>query len=307
MRSDLLLYHGHRVRIVTALQGQTNGDASHRIAEFEVIARAVFVIVVAGHTCGRNHDIRVDCREELLSTELLFGIIWLRLLRNCRETMCFHFGLWSVFLVDWPERQEGVTKDVRFLRGHLGSHTKHLRWEGKCLVIFPMFARLDEVLFIVQAIDHCACVDGSVGFHDDVERVGHCLGCDDGCGVPRGLTAAAADEHGGQTTAQYENADRVICHDHSPFSKGFWVWFLASASYAVCVAWPCRCSQYGRWAAVEIPLDESGIGEGVDQKREAVVVHADVADHFLIGPQVRILVMLDENPLRTSLPVCLSR
>ena len=61
-----------------------------------------------------------------------------------------------------------------------------------------------------------------------------------------------------------------------------------------------------RWAAVETPLDESGIGEGVDRKRETVVVCADVADHFLIGPQVRILVMLDENPPRTSLPVCRS-
>ena len=61
---------------------------------------------------------------------------------------------------------------------------EHLGRQRERLVILPVLAYLDHFFFVLQTIDHFAGVDGPVGFYDDVKRVGHCSGSEDGAGFP---------------------------------------------------------------------------------------------------------------------------
>jgi len=48
-------------------------------------------------------------------------------------------------------------------------------------------------------------------------------------------------------------------------------------------------------AADKVALDEGAVGHGIHSELESVAIHADIAKHLLVGCEIRVLVVIDEE------------
>ena len=61
------------------------------------------------------------------------------------------------------------------------------------------------------------------------------------------------------------------------------------------VATPARCSQHEYRAFPGIPFDQASIGERINREAKAVTIQANRPDHFLVRPQIIILVVIGHD------------
>ena len=126
-----------------------------------------------------DRDIRVDrskvlgIAEFLGTVKILPGILYDKL-----QTLLFEVSTRFVLLVDGPLREQCIVKAGTLFRNALGAHSKHLCRQWQSLTVFPVFIRLDDGFFILQAIDHICGVSGAICFDYCKNGIGHPLRCD---------------------------------------------------------------------------------------------------------------------------------
>ena len=54
---------------------------------------------------------------------------------------------------------------------------------------------------------------------------------------------------------------------------------------------------------IEISRDQLGVSQSIDSETQAMTIHAHTANHFFVGPQIRVLVMIHHHSVEPLLLV----